>query len=48
VAARFAVEVAKDFTSGSCNFHDAEEFARMKEMYGDMSRFQNEQGPSET
>ena len=41
-AARFAVEVAKDYTAGACLFHDAEEFSRMVNMYGDMCRFQSE------
>jgi hypothetical protein len=41
-AARFAVEVAKDYTAGACSFYDAEEFSRMVDMYGDMFRFQSE------
>ncbi|UYG00625.1 DUF1177 domain-containing protein [Halomonas sp. GD1P12] len=40
-AARFAVEVAKDFTAGTCQFHDSEEFARIVEMYGEHTRFQH-------
>ena len=39
-AARFAVEVAKSFTKGACDFHDAAEFDRLTELYGDMRRFQ--------
>ena len=41
-AARFAVEVAKDYTAGACSFYDAEEFSSMVDMYGDMFRFQSE------
>jgi hypothetical protein len=41
-AARFAVEVAKDYTAGTCSFYDAEEFSRMVDIYGDMFRFQSE------
>ena len=40
-AARFAIEVAKDYTAGQCQFHDAEEFARMTALYGDMTIFQS-------
>ena len=40
VTARFLVEVAKDFTRGQCKFYDEEEFALLKELYGDMSHFQ--------
>ena len=39
-AARFAVEVAKSFTQGACDFHDAAEFDRLTALYGDMRRFQ--------
>lgn len=39
-AARFAVEVAKDFTAGICQFFDADEFSRLIELYGDQTRFQ--------
>ncbi|MEL7601569.1 MAG: DUF1177 domain-containing protein [Bacillota bacterium] len=42
-AARFAVETAKDFTAGVCSFYDAAEFARLKELYGDMRRLQRTQ-----
>jgi len=43
-AARFAVEVAKGFTAGNCQFYDREEFARMTALYGDMTRFQSVDG----
>ncbi len=39
-AARFALEVAKAFTAGTCAFHDAEEFAMIQRLYGSMSHFQ--------
>ncbi|WP_110693660.1 DUF1177 domain-containing protein [Salinicola halophyticus] len=39
-AARFAVEVAKDFTAGICQFYDTKEFARLTELYGEQTRFQ--------
>ncbi|WP_342595725.1 DUF1177 domain-containing protein [Salinicola lusitanus] len=39
-AARFAVEVAKDFTAGSCQFFDTVEFGRLIELYGEQTRFQ--------
>ncbi len=38
--ARFAVEVAKDFTRGMCSFYDVDEFAMLIEKYGEMTRFQ--------
>jgi hypothetical protein len=40
LAARFAVEVAKDFTEGKCEFYDKEEFDRIKSRYGSMKKFQ--------
>jgi hypothetical protein len=46
--ARFAVEVAKGFTVGNCQFYDREEFARMTALYGDMSRFQSVKGCTKT
>ncbi|WP_251975735.1 DUF1177 domain-containing protein [Salinicola avicenniae] len=39
-AARFAVEVAKDFTAGICQFFDTEEYALLVELYGEQTRFQ--------
>lgn len=38
-AARFAVEVAKEYTAGKCEFYDAEEFRALQTRYGDMRRF---------
>ncbi len=37
-AARFAVEVAKVYGSGSCKFYNEEEFARLQELYGSMDK----------
>lgn len=39
-AARFAVEMAKDFTNGICQFVDSDEFALIEKTYGDMQIFQ--------
>ncbi len=39
-AARFAIEVAKDFTEGKCKFYDEKEFNLLNRLYGDMKRFQ--------
>ncbi|MEV7086411.1 DUF1177 domain-containing protein [Streptomyces sp. NPDC093085] len=39
-AARFAIEAAKEFGRGVARFHDAEEFARLVELYGPMTRLQ--------
>lgn len=40
LAARFAVEVAKDFGAGRTNFSDDTEFARLQHLYGPMDHFQ--------
>ena len=40
VAARYAVEVAKAYTSGRANFYDQEEFDRLVRLYGTMSYLQ--------
>ncbi|WP_192456482.1 DUF1177 domain-containing protein [Musicola keenii] len=39
-ASRFAVEVAKAFTRGNCQFYDREEYARLVQLYGAMSHLQ--------
>lgn len=39
-AARFAVEVAKEFTRGTCAFHDEAEFTHLVSLYGPMRHFQ--------
>lgn len=40
VAGRFAVEAAKEFGRGAARFHDPEEFARLLDLYGPMTRLQ--------
>ncbi|MEV8314041.1 DUF1177 domain-containing protein [Streptomyces sp. NPDC059900] len=39
-AARFSLEAAKDFGRGVARFHDQEEFERLIELYGPMTRLQ--------
>ena len=39
-AVRFAVEVAKETTNGTCKFFSKEEFSRITELYGSMEIFQ--------
>ena len=39
-AARFMIESAKAFGRGKLSFLDKEEFARIKELYGNMEHFQ--------
>ena len=39
-AARFVLEVAKEFGQGVCDFYDKEEYARIQNLYGSMTRFQ--------
>ena len=38
-AARFSLEVAKEFGRGRCQFFDSDEFGKIVHKYGDMSRF---------
>lgn len=40
LAARFAVEVAKDFGKGILTFYDQDEFLLLQKLYGDMRQFQ--------
>jgi hypothetical protein len=40
---RFAVEVAKEFTRGTCKFHDSEEYDRLVAMYGSLAHLQQRQ-----
>lgn len=35
-AVRFAVEVAKEYTQGTCQFYNEQEFARLTKLYGSM------------
>ena len=44
LAARFCVEVAKDFTSGMARFYDPAEFERLVELYGSMRHLQTQGG----
>ncbi|MCS7386358.1 MAG: DUF1177 domain-containing protein [archaeon GB-1867-005] len=37
-AARFCIEVAKDYTSGKCKFYDENEFKKILEIFGDMEK----------
>ena len=39
-AARFAVEVAKVYGPGACKFYEQDQFSHLKDLYGDMTRFQ--------
>ncbi len=39
-AARFIVEVAKDFTRGQCSFYDEEEYQKLIKLYGSMKHLQ--------
>lgn len=39
-AVRFVIEVAKSFGAGKCDFYDAEEFARLIDLYGTMKHLQ--------
>ncbi|MFS2222399.1 DUF1177 domain-containing protein [Pantoea sp. B65] len=36
LTAKFAVEVAKEFGRGTCQFYDADEYARLVDMYGSL------------
>lgn len=40
LAAKYAVEVAKEFTHGKCRFYDHDEFERLEHLYGSMKRLQ--------
>lgn len=40
-AARFAVEVAKDYSNNICEFYNEEEYKKLTEYYGDCKRFQH-------
>ena len=39
-AARFMLEVAKDFGRGNLKFYDEEEYARLQKLYGSMKHLQ--------
>jgi len=40
MAARFAVEVAKAYTAGKCDFYDVNEYARLFQLYGSLAHLQ--------
>ena len=42
-AVKFAVEVAKEFTRGTCSFYDADEFALLQKLYGSLAHLQKRQ-----
>ncbi len=39
-AARFCIEVAKDYTENNCSFYNEEEFNNLRKRYGSMAHFQ--------
>lgn len=41
-AVRFAIEVAKEFTRGKCEFYDQEEYGRIIDRYGSMKHLQTQ------
>jgi len=43
LAAKFAVEVAKEFTRGTCSFFDADEYALLQKLYGSLAHLQRRQ-----
>lgn len=40
-AAKFAIEVAKEFGRGTCHFYDAEEYARLITLYGSLAHLRH-------
>ena len=45
-AVRFCLEVAKAYGAGTCRFYDEGEFARLRDLYGEMTRLQTPGGPA--
>lgn len=43
LASKFAVEVAKEFTRGTCRFHDEDEYQRLLSLYGSLAHLQRRQ-----
>ncbi|OQS40903.1 DUF1177 domain-containing protein [Chromobacterium haemolyticum] len=43
LAVKFALEVAKEFGRGGCQFYDAKEYARLLELYGSLRHLQTRQ-----
>jgi len=44
-AVKFAVEVAKEFTRGTCQFYDREEYRRLLSLYGSLAHLQRRAVP---
>ncbi len=42
-AAKFVIEVAKEFTRGTCTFYDPAEYGRLLELYGSLAHLQQRQ-----
>lgn len=38
---QYLIEVAKEFTSGTCHFYNTEEFDRIQALYGSMTQLQS-------
>ncbi|WP_034945881.1 DUF1177 domain-containing protein [Erwinia oleae] len=43
LATKFAVEVAKEFTRGTCQFYNTEEYQRLLDLYGSLAHLQKRQ-----
>lgn len=43
LACKYAVEVAKEFTRGTCHFYNPEEFQRLQDLYGSLAHLQKRQ-----
>lgn len=43
LACKYAVEVAKEFTRGTCAFYDQAEFQRLQDLYGSLAHLQKRQ-----
>jgi hypothetical protein len=43
LAAKFMIEVAKEFTRGTCHLYDTHEYARLIELYGSLAHLQRRQ-----
>lgn len=43
LACKYAVEVAKEFTRGTCQFYNKEEFQRLQDLYGSLAHLQKRQ-----
>lgn len=43
LACKYAVEVAKEFTRGTCQFFDRNEFQRLQDLYGSLAHLQKRQ-----